>query len=131
MGEIFVHGWDLAKSTGQKVPPDQGVADALLSSEWPSMCADVRNGDPSVFAPEIHVPREAPAIDRLVGFLGRDPSWPGGRQPSRHRLLALQIRKAAGCDLTDPESLLTPLRCVHSSGTSTGSAAGAAQASRP
>ncbi len=79
MGEIFVHGWDLAKSTGQKVPPDQGVADALLSSEWPSMCADVRNGDPSVFAPEIHVPREAPAIDRLVGFLGRDPSWPGGR----------------------------------------------------
>ncbi len=78
-GEIFVHGWDLAKSTGQDMPPDRGVADALLSSEWSSMCADVRNADPSVFAPEIPAPREGPAIDRLVGFLGRDPSWSGGQ----------------------------------------------------
>jgi hypothetical protein len=60
----------LAKSTARKCLPIRGVADALLSSEWPSMCADVRNGDPSDFAPEIHVPREGHAIDRLVGFLG-------------------------------------------------------------
>lgn len=78
-GEIFVHGWDLAKATGQAVPADEGVADALLSSDWLSMCADARNADPSVFAPEIHVPGEAPAVDRLAGWLGRDPNWPGGQ----------------------------------------------------
>lgn len=78
-GEIFVHGWDLAKATGQAVPADEDVAEALLSSDWPSMCADARNADPSVFAPEIRVPRQAPAVDRLAGLLGRDPNWPGGQ----------------------------------------------------
>jgi uncharacterized protein (TIGR03086 family) len=78
-GETFVHGWDLAKATGREMPPDQGVAEALLASQWPSMSAEVRNAHPSVFAPEIAVPREAPAIDQLVGFLGRAPSWPSGQ----------------------------------------------------
>jgi uncharacterized protein (TIGR03086 family) len=77
-GEIFVHGWDLAQATGQAMPPDEGVAEALLSSEWLSLCAEVRNGDPSVFAPEIHLAREAPAVGRLAGFLGRDPNWHAG-----------------------------------------------------
>ena len=78
--EIFVHGWDLARATGQAMPPDGGVADALLSSEWlMSLCAEVRNDGTSPFAAEIDVPGEAPAADRLAGFLGRDPSWPGGQ----------------------------------------------------
>jgi len=73
-GEIFIHGWDLAKSTGQLMP-DAAVAEGLLASTWPSMCAAVRNGDSSVFAAEIQVPARAQAIDRLVGFLGREPGW--------------------------------------------------------
>jgi uncharacterized protein (TIGR03086 family) len=73
--EIFVHGWDLARATGQSMPPDAGVADALLSSWWASLCAEVRQNDPPPFAPEIDVPRDAPALDRLTGFLGRDPGW--------------------------------------------------------
>ena len=77
-GEIYVHGWDLAKATSQATPADEGVADALLSSDWPSMCAEVRSADPSVFAPEVHVLGGAPAIDRLAGLLGRDPGWPDG-----------------------------------------------------
>ena len=78
-GEIFVHGWDLAKAAGQAMPSDEGVAEALLSSAWLSLCAEVRNGDPSVFAPEIHVSPGAPAADRLAGFLGRDPNWHAGQ----------------------------------------------------
>jgi uncharacterized protein (TIGR03086 family) len=78
-GEIFVHGWDLARSTGRDLPPDRGVADALLSSQWPALCVEVRNADPSLFAAEIDVSRQGPAIDRLVGFLGRDPNWSGGQ----------------------------------------------------
>ncbi|HEY3748844.1 MAG TPA: maleylpyruvate isomerase family mycothiol-dependent enzyme [Pseudonocardiaceae bacterium] len=76
-GEIFVHGWDLATATatGRPVTSDDGVAEALLSSAWPALCAEVREADPSVFTPAIDIPRDAPATDRLVAFLGRDPSW--------------------------------------------------------
>jgi len=77
-GEIFVHGWDLAKAAGQAMPSDEEVAEALLCSDWLSLCAAVRNDDPSVFAPELHVAPEAPAADRLAGFLGRDPTWRAG-----------------------------------------------------
>lgn len=76
--EIFVHGWDLARATGQLMPPDAGVADALLSSWWASLCAEVRQNDPPPVAPEIDVPRDAPALDRLTVFLGRNPGWPAG-----------------------------------------------------
>lgn len=78
-GEIFVHGWDLAKATGQPMPAGAGVADALLSSDWMQLCAEVRNGDPPVFAAEIDVRHETTAIDRLAAFLGRAPSWSAGR----------------------------------------------------
>jgi uncharacterized protein (TIGR03086 family) len=74
-GEIFVHGWDLAKATGQPMPPGSRVADALLSSDWLQLCTEVRKSDPPVFAAEIQVRHEATAIDRLAAFLGREPSW--------------------------------------------------------
>ncbi len=74
-GEIFVHGWDLARATGQAMPSGDAVAVALLSSQWPAMCADARNSDPSVFAPAIQVAHQAPATDRLAALLGRDPGW--------------------------------------------------------
>jgi uncharacterized protein (TIGR03086 family) len=74
-GEIFVHGWDLARATGQAMPHDPGVAEALLVSAWPALSAAVRDEHPSVFAPEVDVAAGRPAIDRLVAFLGRDPGW--------------------------------------------------------
>jgi uncharacterized protein (TIGR03086 family) len=76
-GEIFVHGWDLARATGQPMPPGTEVADELLSSDWIQLCDEVRNGDPPVFAAEIDVRHDAPAIDRLAAYLGREPSWSG------------------------------------------------------
>jgi uncharacterized protein (TIGR03086 family) len=78
-GEMFVHGWDLARATGQAVPQPAGqdVAGWLLASHWPALCAEVRAADGSVFAPARRVPADAPAVDRLAAFLGRDPGWPG------------------------------------------------------
>jgi len=77
VGDIFVHGWDLAKATGQTAPADQGVAAALLSAEYAALCAEVRNSDQPPFAPEISLPGDAPAVDRLAAFPGRDPAWSG------------------------------------------------------
>jgi uncharacterized protein (TIGR03086 family) len=74
-GEIFVHGWDLARATGQDLPADHGVAEALWASTWPALSARVRDEHPSVFAPEVRVATGRSDIDRLVAFLGRDPDW--------------------------------------------------------
>jgi uncharacterized protein (TIGR03086 family) len=74
-GEIFVHGWDLARATGQSLPDDPGVAEWLWASSWPALSDEVRNEHPSVFAPEITISEQRPALDRLLGFLGRDPDW--------------------------------------------------------
>jgi uncharacterized protein (TIGR03086 family) len=74
-GEIFVHGWDLARATGQPLPPGPGVAEALMASAWPALSDQVRTAHPSVFKPAIAVAADRPAVDRLVGFLGRDPDW--------------------------------------------------------
>jgi uncharacterized protein (TIGR03086 family) len=74
-GEMFVHGWDLARATGQEMPLDRGVAVALWASAWPALSARVRDEHPSVFAPEVPVAADRSAVDRLVGFLGRDPDW--------------------------------------------------------
>jgi uncharacterized protein (TIGR03086 family) len=74
-GEIFVHGWDLARATGQELPADRGVAVALWGSAWPALSVQVRDEHPSVFAPEVPVAADRSDIDRLVGFLGRDPDW--------------------------------------------------------
>jgi uncharacterized protein (TIGR03086 family) len=76
-GEIFIHGWDLARATGQPMPPGADIADALLSSDWMQLCEEVRKGDPPVIAAEIDVRDDAPAVDRLAAFLGREPSWSG------------------------------------------------------
>jgi uncharacterized protein (TIGR03086 family) len=78
VGEMFIHGCDLARATGQPIsqPAGESVADWLLASRWPALCAEVRSADSSVFAPALDVPDDAPAVDRLRAFLGRDPGWP-------------------------------------------------------
>lgn len=89
-GEIFVHGWDLAAAVGRTsdgadgleltAALDDGVAEALLLSDWLVLCVQVRAADPTVFAPEIEPPDGASATDRLAAFLGRDPAW---KQPAQ------------------------------------------------
>jgi uncharacterized protein (TIGR03086 family) len=82
-GEMFMHGWDLAAAvggTGGRDALDDGVADALLLSDWMVLCVQVRGADPAVFAPEIEPADDASATERLVAFLGRDPAWQTGKQ---------------------------------------------------
>ncbi|MFI7099890.1 TIGR03086 family metal-binding protein [Streptomyces sp. NPDC050161] len=77
LNELVLHGWDLARATGQAYAPDTaalGVSYALLA---PSA------GDPerSIFGPAVSVPDDAPLLDRVVALSGRSPSWapPQGR----------------------------------------------------
>src|SRR5437879_5092021 len=74
MGIAFVdqvvHGTDIAKATGQDatMPPD--LAEAALGMVDGRITDDNRGKS---FKPEVSVPDDAPAQDRLLAYLGRKP----------------------------------------------------------
>lgn len=70
--DLVVHGWDLAVATGQDARlPDELVEPALATVE--PVAAGL--SDSPAFGEPVPVADGAPAIDRLVGLLGRDPDW--------------------------------------------------------
>ncbi|MER5197943.1 TIGR03086 family metal-binding protein [Streptomyces sp. NPDC002755] len=71
--ELVIHGWDLARATGQEYTPDP----AALSAAHGFLAAAAARGEPGsgVFGPVVPVPDDAPLLDRAVGLSGRDPGW--------------------------------------------------------
>ncbi|WP_029899406.1 TIGR03086 family metal-binding protein [Nocardia brasiliensis] len=71
LDELVVHGWDLAKATGQ--PFDATATDLAtlldLLSETPA------EGTPGLFGPVLPVPTEASALDRVLALTGRSADW--------------------------------------------------------
>ena len=70
--EYVGHGWDLAVATGQPVPFVDAEAEAALAVGRQMLSPEYRGPDKS-FGHEVPVPAEAPAVERLIGFLGRQP----------------------------------------------------------
>ncbi|WP_327267879.1 TIGR03086 family metal-binding protein [Streptomyces sp. NBC_01218] len=76
--EYLGHGWDLAVATGQPVPfTEEEAAEALARAEV-TLPPRFR-GEGQAFGEIVPVAEDAPAVDRFVGFLGRDP---GAARPS-------------------------------------------------
>lgn len=67
--ETTVHGWDLARGTGQDADLDdeQAVATEALARQM------FAHGRRPVFKDEVPVPADAPAGHRVLGLLGRTP----------------------------------------------------------
>jgi uncharacterized protein (TIGR03086 family) len=72
LGEIVVHGWDLAMASGQHptwpaelLEPvhDELVKTAELGREM------------GAYGPAVEVPDSAPVLHRILGLTGRDPNW--------------------------------------------------------
>jgi uncharacterized protein (TIGR03086 family) len=72
--EYQVHGWDLARATGQPWSPPADAALESLSFA-PAMLTDDYQGDGKAFGKPVSVPEQAPPLDRLLGLSGRDPGW--------------------------------------------------------
>ncbi|MEU9600575.1 TIGR03086 family metal-binding protein [Streptomyces sp. NPDC048109] len=71
--ELVIHGWDLARATGQEYTPDPAAlraAHGLLAA-----AADESDRDQGMFGPVVAVPADAPLLERAVGLSGRDPGW--------------------------------------------------------
>jgi uncharacterized protein (TIGR03086 family) len=71
--ETVLHGWDVAKATGQDYRCDGELAQAVLDT------VDAQ-GDLfrqyQGFAAIVPVPDDASAFDRALSLSGRDPGWP-------------------------------------------------------
>jgi uncharacterized protein (TIGR03086 family) len=70
MTEVLVHGWDLARATGQPATFPEDLAAQELAFTEPMLAQIPPDRHP--FAPPRPVARDAPAIDRLAACLGRD-----------------------------------------------------------
>lgn len=70
--DLMTHCWDLAKATGQTPHLDAGAAEAAAAAARQMVPPEGRT--PDAFGPVVDVPDTAPPLDRLVGWLGRDPS---------------------------------------------------------
>lgn len=72
LNELVMHGWDLARATGQRYDADTADVAAIL----PFLEAfGSPEGVPGLFGPTVAVPDDAPAFDRALGLGGRDPGW--------------------------------------------------------
>lgn len=72
--DSLVHAWDLATATGQDGTIPDDLAETSLGFVSQMLKPEMRTTTPdAVFGPEVPVPTDAPASDRLVGFLGRQP----------------------------------------------------------
>ena len=72
VGELVVHGWDLARATGQHPEWDEDLL-AYVDEEVAKSAEQGRAM--GVYGPEVAVPESAPTLDRLLGRSGRDPAW--------------------------------------------------------
>ncbi len=70
--DLMIHGWDIARATGQEWPVTADEAEALgrTADGWgPALYSE------GVCAPAVQVPADASPQDRLLARLGRDPHW--------------------------------------------------------
>jgi len=70
--DVFMHTWDLARSSGQPDRLDADFANQLFTGmeQYDEMLRS--SGQ---YGPRVPVPDTADITDKLVGFIGRDPSW--------------------------------------------------------
>jgi uncharacterized protein (TIGR03086 family) len=81
--DLVLHGWDLAKATGQDDTIDADDVERLWAStssipaEFMEKLRTPGAFGPGVevFGPEVRVSADAPLQHRLLGMIGRDPNW--------------------------------------------------------
>ncbi len=73
--EVMLHGWDLAKGTGQDLDYDDEAAQRALEI-LEQIGEQGRSG--GAFGPQVQVPDDAPPFAKALALAGRDPHWSAG-----------------------------------------------------
>jgi uncharacterized protein (TIGR03086 family) len=73
--ELVLHGWDLARATGQPYE----VHPANLEASWQFVVntPDDPKDREGLFGPRLPIADDAPLLDRTLAYAGRDPQWSG------------------------------------------------------
>jgi uncharacterized protein (TIGR03086 family) len=82
--ELVIHGWDLARATGQRFTCDAASTQAVFTFTSIAARPEEAAAREGVFGPVVDVPADAPMLDRAIGLSGRDPAW-SPRQAARPR----------------------------------------------
>jgi uncharacterized protein (TIGR03086 family) len=75
LNEMVLHGWDLARGSDLPYRQDPSALEACLASltvMYPPEHLERRTG---IFGPPVEISPNAPLVDRVVAFSGRDPGW--------------------------------------------------------
>jgi uncharacterized protein (TIGR03086 family) len=70
--EAILHGWDLAKGSGQDVAYDDAAVERAL--EIMAQIGEMGRSQ-GAFGPEVPVPDDASPFDKVLAQAGRDPEW--------------------------------------------------------
>jgi uncharacterized protein (TIGR03086 family) len=74
--ELAVHGWDVARASGQAYACEPEILQAALKFLQMFASPDAPAGPEVAFGPARILLDEAPLLDRVVAMAGRDPGWP-------------------------------------------------------
>lgn len=84
LDELVIHGWDLARATGQPFDDDPvslEVVHGFVAGLTEPGNEELRSG---IFGPVVDVPGDAPLLDRTLALAGRHPAWsPSGAYRGR------------------------------------------------
>ena len=76
--ELVVHGWDVARATGQPYEPEPELLDAARTFLGMFASPDAPAGPEVPFGPSREVPGDAPVLDQVLALAGRAPGWKAG-----------------------------------------------------
>jgi uncharacterized protein (TIGR03086 family) len=71
LDELVLHGWDLARATGQDYVCDDATAQACM--QFVGQFDEA--GTPGLFGPAVDVGPDATAFEQVLARSGRDPGW--------------------------------------------------------
>ena len=72
--ELLLHGWDVARATGQSLEVSDELGAELLRCLKPTLD---QGRQFEVYGPEVPVAADASPFTRALGVSGRDPDWSG------------------------------------------------------
>jgi uncharacterized protein (TIGR03086 family) len=77
LDDVVLRAWDLARGTGQPYQQDPATLQAFLAAMTGMYPPDDLDAGTGFFKPPVPVPDDAPLVDRVVAYSGREPGWPG------------------------------------------------------
>ena len=75
LDEVVIHGWDVARATGQPFDPNPAVLEAVHGFVAQFSGPGQEESRAGLFGPEVPVAADRPLLDRVIGMAGRDPDW--------------------------------------------------------